>query len=53
MAEYCVPKIVKSINRLGEVEDGELRWRKINLKSPQMYQLGLADTRAFDDSKDL
>jgi len=53
MAEYCVPKIVKSVNRLGRVADGELMWRKINLKSPQMYQLGLADTRAFDDSKDL
>ena len=45
LAEYCIPKIVKTINRLGGVEEeGKLMPRKIDLKSVDgSYQLGLFD----------
>ncbi len=45
LAEYCIPKIAKMINRLGGVEEeGKLMPRKIDLKSVDgAYQLGLFD----------
>jgi len=45
MAEYCVPKIVETINNLdGAEEVGKLMPRKIDLNAPNgVYQLGLFD----------
>lgn len=46
MAEYCVPKIVDTINHLDGVEEpGKFMPRKVNLNAPdESYQLGLFDT---------
>ncbi|MBI5293789.1 MAG: DUF559 domain-containing protein [Chloroflexi bacterium] len=45
MAEYCIPKIVETINNLdGLEEEGKFRPRKIDLNAPDgSYQLGLFD----------
>jgi len=47
MAEYCIPKIVETINNLdGMEEEGKFMPRKIDLNSPDgSYQLGLFDDR--------
>jgi len=50
MAEYCVPKIVENINRLGGLEESGIVPRKINLDAPDGWQqLTLLDTRIQDD----
>lgn len=42
--EYCVPKIVKTINNLGGLEEGDFMPRKIDLDLPGgTYQPGLFD----------
>lgn len=38
MAEYCVPKIVENINRLGGLEEGRIVPRKINPDAPEGWQ---------------
>ena len=45
LSEYCVPKIVETINNLdGAEEVGKLMPRKIDLNAPNgVYQLGLFD----------
>jgi hypothetical protein len=44
MDEYCLPKIVENINRLGGVEEGKLVPRRIDLDTPGgLQQLGLFD----------
>lgn len=42
-SEYCVPTIVKNINRLGGLKEGESAQQKINLKEPGFVQLNLFD----------
>ncbi len=41
MADYCLPKLVETINNLGGLEDGGVLPRKINLDSAAPRQLGL------------
>ncbi len=44
MAEYCIPNIVDTINRLGGLNEGKLIPRKIDLAAPEgSRQLGLFD----------
>jgi len=46
MADYCVPKIAETINHLGGIAEDKFSFgKKINLKSPQIYQAGLFDTK--------
>jgi len=44
MAEYCVPTIVKTVNKLGGVEEGKLLPRKIDLDESGGTQVGLFDS---------
>lgn len=44
MVAYCLPEIVKTIHRLGGVEEGGLLPRQIDLNAPEgSHQLGLFD----------
>jgi very-short-patch-repair endonuclease len=44
MEVYCVPTVVKNVNRLGGVEDGQLVPRRVDLDAPGgLQQLGLFD----------
>jgi very-short-patch-repair endonuclease len=50
MAEYCLPAIVKNINRLGGLEEQGIVPRKIDLDMPSGWQqLTLADAVGWDD----
>jgi len=43
-AEYCISKVVKTINKMGGLEEGGIMPRKIDLTAPEGYrQLGLFD----------
>jgi len=44
MAQYCVPAIVKTVNKMGGVDEGGVLARKIDLNAPDgLHQLGLFD----------
>ena len=44
MAEYCIPTVVETINKLGGVDEGGVVPRKIDLRGPDVsHQLGLFD----------
>jgi len=44
MAGYCVPAIVKTVNKMGGVDEGGILPRKIDLDAPEgLHQLGLFD----------
>jgi very-short-patch-repair endonuclease len=44
MAEYCLPTIVETVNKLGGIDEGRVVPRRINLDAPGgVYQLGLFD----------
>ncbi len=44
MTDYCVPKIVETINKLGGLDEGGLLHRRIDLNAPEgSRQLGLFD----------
>jgi hypothetical protein len=44
MAQYCVPAIVKTVNKMGGVDEGGVLVRKIDLNAPDgLHQLGLFD----------
>jgi len=46
MADYCIPKIAETINHLGGIAEDKFSFgKKINLKTPQIYQTGLFDTK--------
>jgi len=50
MAEYCLPTIVKNINRLGGLEDQGIVPRKVDLEMPSGWQqLTLADVEGWGE----
>jgi len=50
MAEYCLPTIVKNINRLGGLDEQGIVPRKIDLDMPSGWQqLTLSDAGGWDD----